>query len=111
MTIEVISRRKGGHRPNTSDGTVVYIGRGTVLGNPFPMANDSDVERARVIDEYRKWINGMLNDKNQMVCDELNKLYRIGKHGKLYLECWCAPKKCHGDIIKHILEEAIKGEI
>jgi len=28
------------------------------------------------------------------------------KHGKLTLVCWCAPKPCHGDVIKAVLEAA-----
>lgn len=68
----------------------VYIGRGSVWGNPFPMRNTSDAERKRVIVAY----------EDHLLASPL-LLARISTlHGKR-LACFCAPKPCHGDVLKH----------
>jgi hypothetical protein len=37
--------------------------------------------------------------------NELKRLIDIyKKHGRLRLFCWCAPKKCHAETIKELIE-------
>lgn len=64
----------------------VYIGRPSIWGNPFVMNKDGG--RDEVIDKYEQWI------KNQpRLLEKLSEL-----RGKV-LGCWCAPLRCHGEIL------------
>lgn len=67
----------------------VYIGRGSKWGNPFKMQNQSEAERERVIKLYHDYLfsSGLINDVHEL-------------KGKS-LGCYCAPKKCHGDILAY----------
>lgn len=64
----------------------VYIGRGSPWGNPFKVGIDGN--RDEVINRFRVEILPNL---------DLRPL-----HGK-DLVCFCAPKKCHGDVIMEVL--------
>ena len=83
-----------------------YIGRGSPLGNPFPMANES--ERDDVIAKYSDWLQAAIARREPKVVNELNAIWREAKAGKpVHLECFCAPRKCHGDVIKAVIENVI----
>lgn len=69
----------------------IYIGRGSIWGNPFIIGKDGD--RSEVINKYRMYI---LNSK------EL--LSKIPALKNKTLGCWCKPKACHGDVLKEIAE-------
>ncbi|MGD0002865.1 MAG: DUF4326 domain-containing protein [Anaerolineaceae bacterium] len=74
-----------------------YVGRPSVLGNPFPMKSEED--RAEVIAKYRVWLWDEIK-KGGVVAQELNHLaaeYRL--KGSLTLICWCHPKPCHAEVI------------
>jgi hypothetical protein len=71
----------------------VYIGRGSIFGNPYEIGVDGT--REEVIKRYQKWFNFLLRDK--VFCKELMKLK--GKR----LGCFCKPKPCHGEIIADCL--------
>ena len=78
-----------------------YIGRPSVLGNPFAIGRDGT--RDEVIAKYRVW----LWDEVRKVCDltfELERLATIALKGDLTLVCWCAPQPCHGDVVKAYIE-------
>jgi hypothetical protein len=75
----------------------VYIGRGSVLGNPFIIGKDGN--REEVIEKYRKylWVEMV---KRDTIWNELIRLYGIWKEkGHLSLGCYCFPKACHGQVI------------
>jgi hypothetical protein len=58
---------------------------------------DGESDRKRVIQEYENYI---LN------CPELlDSLCEL--KGKI-LGCWCKPKKCHGDVLKKLVEKYCK---
>jgi hypothetical protein len=88
---------------NQVDEYDIYIGRevpehgipASKWGNPFVMANDSDGERQRAIDAYRKWVVAQPE-----LMAELEEL-----RGQR-LACWCAPKTCHGNVLVELLEQA-----
>ena len=86
-----------------------YIGRGTPLGNPFVMENDSIAERNRVCDSYEDWFNTEIENKNEDILEELRRLYRIAIKEDLVLGCFCYPKRCHGETIKRFLDGHING--
>lgn len=68
----------------------VYVGRPSKWGNPIKLASES--QREQVIDEYLEY----LRDQPQLVDDMRREL--AGKD----LICWCAPRTCHADVIKHV---------
>lgn len=87
-----------------------YIGRNgkkygevdSPLANPFQMACESD--RDQVIEQYRQWLWGEVKKREGKVWDELIRLLGLLRSGhELKLICWCAPSKCHGDVIKACL--------
>lgn len=85
---------------NLHDDFDVYIGRAvpergirsSKWGNPFVLRNDTDAERERVISEYREWLVAQPELMGSL--EELR-----GKR----LGCWCAPKRCHGDVLVELL--------
>lgn len=85
----------------------VYIGRRTPLGNPFEMADKSDAERNRVCDAYAVWIRERIAARDPKVLAELARLRRLAERPEgVILGCYCAPKRCHGDTIRELIEEA-----
>ena len=89
-------------------GPGIYIGRPSPLGNPFIIGRDGG--REEVIRKYRDFLNTAIHDER--IKAELEKLEELNKKGDVILICWCAPSKCHGDLIKEILEskDAKKNE-
>jgi hypothetical protein len=86
---------------NKKDGIVgVYVGRGSVLGNPFKM--NTEAERARVIQFYRAWLWDRMQEEGP-VWQELTRLADLSRTQDLTLVCWCAPKPCHADVIKNAI--------
>lgn len=94
MDINVVNK----HHPNSSG---EYIGRGSPLGNPFPLGNF--LNRTQCVDAYKKYICDEITDHNDVIINELKRLHKLAKDTPLNLVCFCAPKECHGDIIKQIL--------
>lgn len=76
----------------------VYIGRPSKWGNPFVIGQDGD--REEVIKKYEEWIR----NKPELLKD-------IKELENKVLGCWCAPKACHGDVLKRLLEEINENEI
>jgi len=77
----------------------IYIGRGSIYGNPFTHIKDRETKaefvvatRSEAIESYREWIKSQPNI--------LQKLETL--RGKR-LGCFCAPKTCHGDILVELL--------
>lgn len=75
-------------RANTAPADAVYVGRGSPWGNPFKIGWDGT--RNEVIEKFER-----------MQLPSLNLTPLRGKH----LICFCAPRKCHADIL---LREANK---
>lgn len=88
----------------------IYIGRPSVLGNPFFMKSESD--RLEVIQKYRNWLWLQIQLRNN-VYQELLRIAKLVNSGKkVRLVCFCYPKACHGDIIVKSVEWLIKsGEL
>lgn len=88
---------------NLHDDFDVYIGRevpehglpATKWGNPFVLEDDSDAERDRVLGVYREWI--VQQPELIAALPELQG-QRLG--------CWCAPKRCHGDVLAELANAA-----
>jgi len=98
--ITVVNRR-------TYKGPGEWICRGkSPLGNPFKMKNEND--RQKVIEEYKKWISNQLKHGNAFISTEYLRLLEMASKGNLVLICWCAPKACHGDVLKEMIEKDLE---
>lgn len=78
----------------------VYIGRPSKWGNPFVIGKDGS--RDTVIGKYRLWLWKELQ-AGRIAKEEILKL-----DGKV-LGCWCAPLRCHGDVLINAVKY-LKGE-
>jgi hypothetical protein len=68
------------------------------FGNPFPMKNQfDDEEREKVIALYREYFEERIEN------DPAFRAAILTLRGKR-LACFCAPKPCHGDVIKEWLD-------
>ena len=65
----------------------VYIGRGSMWGNPFIIGRDGD--RDEVIRKYKAYLfdSGLIGNVHVLA----------GRS----LVCFCAPLRCHGDVLAH----------
>lgn len=87
----------------------IYIGRGgrgfrgSPLANPYTLGKHT---REEALDLYEAWLLRKLKDPKSAQSIELTRLVNLVKNGTdINLICFCAPKPCHGDIIKNIIEE------
>lgn len=79
----------------------IYIGRGSIWGNPFIIGKDGDREDVvRKFSEYAKY---------KCQSGEWSRSSLLSLKGKV-LGCFCKPLACHGDVLASIvnnLEEDI----
>ena len=68
----------------------VYVGRPTKWGNPFAM--HTEAERDWVCDQYERYVQ----ERPTLIAQARKELK--GKD----LVCWCAPKRCHADVLLEI---------
>ncbi len=78
----------------------VYVGRPTKFGNPFKI--QKDFPRDVCVAFYAGW---MAQDEQS----ELRKAVREELAGK-DLVCWCAPERCHADILLSIANDTSQKE-
>ncbi|MGQ8876361.1 DUF4326 domain-containing protein [Delftia sp. NA_296.1] len=91
---------------NSTEDYDIYIGRGTLWGNPFVISREEDgPDREDVIEQYRKYF------KEKLDTDLAFKKGILGLRG-LRLACHCKPEACHGDVIAAYLDgpESFKDE-
>lgn len=82
----VLNKHKHGVPANA-----VYIGRGSMWGNPFVMGKHGD--RVDVCNQYEAYLASRI-DSFSVTKEQLASL-----HGK-DLVCFCAPLRCHGDTLQ-----------
>ena len=84
----------------------VLIARPSVFGNPHRMTKES--ERDDVIDLYAKGLRSAYKAGGHLTV-EIDKLAdRVRAGEQLYFGCWCAPKRCHGDVLAALVMEVAK---
>lgn len=108
-----------------------YIGRGSPLGNPFPLSNKgSESERENSIKGYKQYLFQITKGKTpevaakqvskannlqispkwqapdqEKVFKELSEIEEKSQTpGGCKLGCFCKPKACHGDTVKSLIE-------
>jgi hypothetical protein len=78
-------------------GTGEYIGRPSILGNPFVIGKDGT--RKECVEKYSEYFVEQMK-LNKKFNDEFHRLVNIVISNNLTLACWCSPQLCHGHIIK-----------
>lgn len=104
-----------------------YIGRGSVLGNPYTHITDKKTkalyqarDRDDAIDKYSHYYD-LMYGSNLAFTKVINEIYEKYKSGEdVFLECYCKKYKCtdihlddvrcHGDVIKEKLEKRLLKE-
>lgn len=95
MGIHVVSKR-------TFKGDGIYVGRPSLLGNPFVIGKDGD--RAEVIAKYRVWLWNQVKARGAVFA-ELVRIKRLAEKGDVHLVCWCRPTlSCHGDVVRACIQ-------
>jgi hypothetical protein len=86
----------------------VYIGRPTILGNPYTL---QVYTRTDAIARYRIWLRQQWQRHGE-VHAALLQLARLYKEGEqLTLLCWCAPQRCHADVIREAVLGIVQHEL
>ena len=80
----------------------VYVGRPTVLGNPYTL---QAYTRTDAIARYRIWLRQQWQRHGEVHAALLQLARRYKERGELTLACWCAPQRCHAEVIR----EAVLG--
>lgn len=110
--IYVYNRRIETHNKND-----FYIGRGSVLGNPYSHIKDRKTkaiyeakDRDDAIDKYSHYFD-LMYGSNKAFTQAVDDIYEVYKNGEdVYLGCFCAPLRCHGEVIKGKLEKRLLKE-
>jgi peptidoglycan/xylan/chitin deacetylase (PgdA/CDA1 family) len=92
-----------------------YVGRPTPLGNPYRLVNEQ--HRDQVVSQYATWLDHQVKRGNPEVVQALEELYRaLKRKGDITLICFCAPRRCHAEVIaghlkRRALEEGLEVEV
>ena len=84
------------------DSSGVYVGRPTVLGNPYTL---EAYTRTDAIARYRIWLRQQWQRHGEVHAALLQLARRYQEREQLTLLCWCAPQRCHAEVIR----EAVLG--
>lgn len=84
------------------------VDRASVVGNPFYMSNES--KRNEVCDKYGAYFNEQIKTNKAFQQYLETMLNALRTYKKVYLYCWCYPKRCHAETIQNWLLKSIKGE-
>lgn len=71
----------------------VYIGRGSIWGNPYHIGRDGS--REEVIEKYKEYLHKQRPELLGMVFELRGK--RLG--------CYCKPQACHGDYLAELADK------
>ena len=114
MAIIVYNRTKEDHSSHPNN---VPIFRPNVLGNPFSHIKDKVTlakyvvpTREEAIERYSDYFDAMYGS-NIKFTKEVDRIYDLYKRGEtVYLECYCHPQRCHGDVIVEKLRSRLIKE-
>lgn len=108
-SIRVGNKRKGAWIKPYDDETVVDVDRANpILGNKH-ILNDpkNDLERMQVIERYKVDYEKDWEANGPMALATYRLAKRVRDGEKIILQCWCAPKDCHGDLIVEKVKELL----
>ena len=108
-TLSLVNNSKRPAIKNDPNNIVIeeFIGRPSVLGNRYPMLDESD--RDRVCDLYEEWLEEQMQAGEERVVAKINQIAGWLKAGHdVHLICFCKPKRCHGESIVKQVNKAIE---
>lgn len=85
--MKLLNKHKDGSPPGS-----VYIGRGSIFGNPYVIGQHGT--REEVIEMYRGHLARLLVNRNKRTEEAFKELSPVSE-----LLCFCHPKPCHGSVI------------
>lgn len=108
MTVRVVSKRKGGIEA-APDELVIDLDRShPTLGNPFILSDwRDDKERDRVIEQYKSKLDEDWTHDGPMRRSIQALAARVAAGEHLALRCWCAPRRCHVEIVRDRIAECL----
>ena len=112
VMIYIYNRRTETHNKND-----FYIGRGSILGNPYSHIKDRKTkaiyeakDRDDAIDKYSHYFD-LMYGSNKAFTQAIDEIFEVYKSGDdVFLGCFCKPLRCHGDVIKEKLEKRLIKE-
>lgn len=115
MAIKVYNRAEEDHS-SSENNYPIYRG-GSILGNPYthkPLKETKALYQTRSREEAVELYSGYFdvqykcNEEFRQLVDEIYEKYKNGED--VYLECYCHPLPCHGDIIAKKLQKRLLKE-
>lgn len=112
----IVYNRKDEDYSSLPNNYPIYRG-GSILGNPYtdkPLKGTLAIYQVRTRDEaierYDSYFDMQykVNPTFQSLIDEIYEKYKNGED--VYLECYCHPLRCHGDIIAEKLQKRLIKE-
>ena len=107
--IRVVNKKT--HKPTPDD---FYIGRGSVMGNPYYHKESNHPQALYKVDTVEEAIEGYTKDFMHHYFNDaaINKVIKELVDRELNdqntnLVCYCAPNKCHGDVIKKFVDDYV----
>ncbi len=97
-------------RTNTNEEKMVNI---RIDRGYSPLANKSRLQaeccRDKVCDDYDQWLNDAFSVTHCQVYEEIMRIVALLESGAdVNLQCWCSPKRCHGESIKKLIYTILK---
>lgn len=86
------------------DKGAIYIGRGSVFGNPWPI-DETNPERTRdkVCDLYEEYFHQKIANDPEFK-QKVDDLVMASLYTPITLGCYCVPHRCHGETIKRYID-------
>lgn len=115
MSITVYNRTSEDH--SASPNNYRIFRGGSILGNPFTHKELGKTKaifrvnnRDEAIERYSIYFDQQYahNKEFKALVDEIYDKYKSGE--EIYLECYCAPLPCHGEIIAEKLQQRLLRE-
>lgn len=97
-------------KPPTNDRNF-YVGRGSALGNPFPISESCNRDTA--IKKFEDWLTDKIKTNDPAVIKMLSEIadkVLDGTNKPVGLICFCAPRRCHAEFIRKVINSAIQGK-
>lgn len=101
------------HKPSP-DAIDEFIGRGSGLGNPFThiqgrmtLAKYVVESPEKAISMYQAWLPLQLANRQSAAAEQFYHIAKLAQTHDVNLVCYCAPKQCHGDFVKLLIDNLI----
>lgn len=102
--LPVVNRRA---LPKLDGYEVVYVGRPSAFGNPFPV--DAHRSRRQAIAEFDAWLAARLQHATTQRTRVLHLANELVFGRRIALSCWCAPDPCHATVVRRVvLQQAVQ---